>query len=597
MAEEFKIIKSFLGYFTKKDKTNISPGFLVESSQNVLINDAEKVEIRGGYSIYPTGSESTDSYAIESRYDWETSSVGVINLRSYNDTLEFYDSNSSTWIELIGSFSEVDFCYTTWWDTSEAIDLLLFVNGNDKIWDWSGAIAVLDSVTTNTIKKTGTATWGESRFLTTGTRKVVINGTEYTYTGGEGTTTLTGVTPSPAGESAGETVFQAVRENDNQPANGVTNDIISVLNNQVWVGSNSSKEVYVSANDDFTDYTFSSPRIPGEGALLVLDNIARAFARRGDKMNISAGRGDWYENYFEQLDVGGILTETLNIKKIKTGVEQGAQSQDLVCEMGDYIAFLTFEPALRIMGSVEELENPIMENISDSIKPSIEGADFTGGHLRFHRNRLYLSAPADGKVFINETRQTEEGTIRFWQPPQILPISKFAIIGGSIYGHSYLVPETYKLFDGIDDNGKSFEAKAVFSYMDFKDRVNLKVFDELLSEGYISSNTKLIVDINYDFAGSTQQVQKEIDGSDNDILFEPTVGGILGDESLGNESLGSSDEVSENPKFRIIHDIPLQDFYQVQVAFSTNTRDAYWELLCFGMNVRFSQNQPISIKK
>ena len=257
MAKDFKIIKSFLGYRTKKDETNIEAGSLVENSQNVLINDAERVGIRGGYSIYPTGSESSDTHEIESSYDWETSSEDVINLRSKNDVLQFYDTNAGAWVDLKDGFSAVDFCFTTWWDTTEGIDLLLFVNGSDKIWDWSGGVAVLDSVTANTIKKTGTATWAEARFLTAGTRKVVIDGTEYTYTGGETTTTLSGVSPSPAGESAGATVFQAVRENDNQPANGVENDIISVLNNQAWVGSNSSREVYVSANDSFTDYTYS----------------------------------------------------------------------------------------------------------------------------------------------------------------------------------------------------------------------------------------------------------------------------------------------------------------------------------------------------
>ena len=595
MPKEFTIIEKFLGYFTKKDKTHIGPGFLVDGSQNVLINDAEKVEIRGGYSVF--GAESSDENDIESAYDWETSSEDILSLRSKDDTLQFYDTNSTAWVDLKDSFSAIDFIFTTWWDTTEGIDLLLFVNGSDKIWDWSGGVAVLDSVTANTIKKTGTATWGESRFLTAGTRKVVIDGTEYTYTGGESTTTLTGVTPSPAGETPGETVFQAIRENDNQPANGVTNDIISVLNNQVWVGSNKSKEVYVSANDDFTDYTFSSPRIPGEGALMTIDSVARAFGRRADEMWVFAGRNDFYKSSFEQLEINSVLSETLNVKKIKTGVEQGAQSQDLVCEMGDYIAFLTFEPALRIIGSAEDLENPIMENLSDSIKPDIEGADFTGGHLKFHRNRLYLSAPADGKVFINETRQTDEGVMRFWQPPQILPISKFAIIDGNIHGHSYLVTETYKLFDGTNDNGNSFEAKMALSYMDFGDRINYKVFDEFVSEGYISSNTKLKLDLNYNYGGSLQKVEKEIDGADDNILFENVVGGILGDDPLGDEALGGSDEDAGNPKFRVIHDIPLKDFHQIQAVFSTDTTDAYWEVLCFGANIRLSSNQPISIKK
>jgi len=602
MAKQFYLTKRVVGYSTKPDKTNISPEFLVEDSQNVLINDREMVEIREGYTLF--GSANSNTNPIESAYDWETSSGDIIHLRSYDEYLQFYVGTVdgiefNDWVTLADGFSAVDFCFTTWWDTNEDIDLLVFVNGSDKFWDWSGAMTTLKSATSNTITKNGSTTWAQERFKTSGTRKVVINGTEYTYTGGENTTTLTGVTPDPSGEAANSLVFQAITLHDDEPADGATNDICSVLNNQLYLGGGKSREVSVSKDDDFTDFSFSSPRVPGEGALLVLDSIPKAFVPLNEVMWISAGRNDWYKTELNELEVSGTLTETLKIKKLKTGSDQGAQSQDLVCTIGDYIAYISYEPALRLLGTMEELELPHMPIISDPIKPDFDAETFTNGHIKFHRNRIYISAPASGKVYINELKQTADGSfVRFWQPPQILPIRKFAIIDGEIYGHSDDVPETYKLFDGINDNGNSIEAKAAFAYRSYGLKANLKTVSEWLTEGYISSNTKLTLTLNYDYEGYTQQLEYEIDGSDDSILYQPSETGVLGDEVLGDRPLGDLlEEAAELAKFRVIHGIVPRDFFEIQAIYSTNDVDQQWKILAHGGNVSRSKNEPIKIKK
>jgi len=610
MAKKFQIIDRVLGYKSKTDKTNTDPRFLTEPSQNVIINDGEKVEIRKGYTVHPSGDTSSESNAIESAYDWETSSGDVINLRGHDEYLQFYvgtveGTTFNSWQTLKDGWAAVDFCFTTWWDTDEGsgsmgIDLLLFVNGEDKIQDWTGAMTTLKSATANTITKNGDNTWAQDRFLTAGTRQVIINGTTYTYTGGEDTDTLTGVTPDPSSEAADSLVFQAIRENDNEPADGAVNDIISVLNNQVYVGSNINREVYISSNTDFTDFTFSSPRVPGEGALLTLDNIARAFARQEQQMYISAGRSDWYRTKFEQLDVSGILTETLEVEKLKTGVESGARSQDLTAELGDYITFIDFNNQLRLLGRVEDIESPHMPVLSDPIKTDFDDANFTGGHIKPHENRIYIADPNNDYVYISEVKQNDDGTMsRFWQPPQILPVRKFMIDGdGVLYGHSSGADLTYKLFDGYNDNGTSISAKAGYAYRTYGRRDVYKRFDEWLTEGYISANTELIINLKYDFDGYTQNLEKVIKGDDDSILYETSSTGVLGDNPLGDAPLGDQlESSSQQPKFRIINEFPLEDFFEVQVVYYTNEVDAQWEILATGGNVILSTSQPINIKQ
>jgi hypothetical protein len=601
--KNFSLVQNFRGYSTKLDKTNLDDQFLVDGSQNVLINDDEKVSIRDGYSLL--GAASTDTNPIESSFDWQHSKNGEWNLRSYDDELEVYLGTVDgvavdAWTRIADSWTAVDFSFAQWWDTSEGIDILLFVNGNDQIYDWSGGVTTLASANANSITKNGSDTWAVARFLTSGTRKVLINGTEYTYTGGEGTTTLTGVTPNPSGEAADSVVTQVIRTNDNEPADGAINDHIRVKDNQVYVGGLKNQEVSVSKNSDFTDYTFSSPRVNGEGALLTLDNPPTGFAPQGDTMLISAGRNSWYQTKFQTIDVGGTLSETLEVEKLKTQPELAAQSQDLILELGDQIVFVAFDNTLRSIGSVPDLIGLQIRTLSDPIKPDFDAATFTNGHINFNDNRIYIALPNDDEVFILQFKQEADGTTSvFWQPPQILPLRRIAIVGGLTHGHSSGAPESYKLFDGTNDNGNSISWNMSFAYRNYGDRINLKTFDNYYSEGYISANTVATMILNYNFDGFTQQLEKDIDGNDEELLFQPEEDNSLGNDDLGDVSLGGSGAsgTDQNPKFRVIHELVPQDFYELQVVYFGDSDDAQFEILAHGANAKSSRNQPIKIKR
>ncbi len=602
MSKKYATIEESVGYTTKRDETNTDERSLVAGSVNVLINDGEKVSTRKGFTLQ--SAEDTSGNPIESSFDWETSSNSILNLRSYDDELEVYLGTVdgvavNAWTRIADGFSAVDFIYDSWWDSTEGIDLLLLVNGDSNMRDWSGCVAVVDSVTANTITKKGTTTWAEARALANGTRRLKINGVAYTYTGGEGTDTLTGVTPNPLsnGVTDGDIAIQEIRTNANTPASGFKNDTIRVQNNQVCVGSNTSRDVYVSSNTDFTDYTFSTPRVPGEGALLTLDATTNGFGRFKNAMVIFSGRDFLYKTRFNELDVGGTLTEILTIDKLKTSKGQSAQSQDLIIEIGDQIAFVTFEPALRILSDVENVLEPQIRTHSNPIKPDFDAEDFTGGQLFFDKSRICVVSKVNSKLYLLEIREDANGKVRrFWQPPQLVPASRLSHIGGTLHMHSNVNAETHKLFDGTSDNGASFRAVAAWAYRSFGDRVNLKKFDELYVEGYISSNTKLQVTAKYEFEGVGDTQTSFIDGSDRGILLEPPVSGSLGDENLGDEDLGGgASGENQNPKFKTILSFAPTEFTESQFVFETDDLDLQWELLAHGPNVLQSPSNNISI--
>lgn len=605
--KKFAIVSDFKGYTNKKDRTNIGDGFLVAGSQNVRLDDGERVVARQGYEL--DGAENTATTPIESSYVFLTSRGDEIALRSYDDELEFRQTlttNQSRWFKLADGFSSVNFRYASYWDTAEFLDKVLMVNGTSNIYSWSGGLTTFASATSNTITKQGTTSWAEEGFLQTGTRQVTVDGTVYTYTGGEGTTTLTGVTPDPtvAGHAAGDIAFQTLITTANSSItslpNTLDNDLIEVLDNQVWIASEDANDVYVSKQNDFTDFSFASPRIPGDGVLLHLNGTINAFVvqegtDQAQFMYISAGDDQWY---YSLLTLSAdLVNETLQIKRLKTSPKSAARSQEAVGKIKNNVSFISNEPTFDLLGKVENIISPETTPLSDPIKIDFDTYDFTNCHVKFYRNAIYIAVPNESLVLIYNLEK------RFWEAPQVLPVSRLAIIGGDLYGHSNVVPETYKLFTGYSDreidgiSGNPINCIAAFSYQNYSNRAWFKTFDEWYSEGYIEGGTTLSVQLNFDYTGSGRIQKHDISGSDNSIIFNLVPDGSIGKDSLGKNVLGGGGVGDAIPKFRIKKEMESTDFYEVQAIYSSNDVDQRWELLAMGPNVKISPNDDSSIKQ
>lgn len=592
--KKFKLVEKYRGYANKTDPTNLDPGFLIPGSQNVIINNGEKVYSRAGYSLF--GASNTALNPIESSFDWLTSTGTERNLRGYDDELEVYYSGA--WRRVKDGYSNVDFSFTTIWDTTELLDLLIFVNGDSNLHMWSGGMTTFASATTNTITKEGTDSWAVERFLKSGTRSVVINGTTYTYTGGEGTTTLTGVTPDPtlAGHAVGSVITQSVRTTANTPAAGFNNTIVSTLKNQLYVGDTQRRDVFVSKNSNYTDFTYTVGagivRVPGEGALLTLDATPVAFAPQEEDMYVATTDG-WFRTNFTLAS--DLLTEDLKIERLKTLPNKGALGKSSVCKIQNDTAFFTRDKTIDFIGRIENINTTQSRPISDPIEFELLDYDVTiSPHLVFHQNILYCIFPSEGKTLMYDFEKA------YWNPPQILPIRRGAIIDGELYGHSAFVPETYKLFDETtySDNGNPIDARAAFAYRNYGQRSWQKTFDEWYTEGYINSNTTLLCTQKYDFGGFTQINEHQISGTDSNIIFSTTSDGSIGKSPLGKQPLGSiTDSQSNLSKFRIIKEMKAVDFYEISTIYSSNEVDYQWELLAFGGNVQLSVGDNQQIKQ
>jgi hypothetical protein len=616
-VHEYTLVDKYkLGYRNREDITSLPPGVLIKGSQNVLTNVSERVQIRQGYSL--DGDTSAVISPISSSYDWLTRNNGEKHLRAGfltsagNDgklQYRYVDSDGVvSWEDLLTGLSTVSFNFTKFWNTDESLRECLFVDGTSKIRAWNGAVTTVSSATVDTVTKEGTDSWEDAGFyVSVSGRTIVIGGVEATYNGGEDTTTLTGVSVDFSASPAGTIVHQGVISTNNTsmtsgPPSTFKNGLISVLNNQVFLASLTNSSVWISKVNSYTDYSSSTPRQSGEGATLILDDNIVALEPQEQFMYVSAGQDLWYNVNFEiQTSVVDVTYEQVNALPLKTGRQQGAKSQAFVSHMKNNIIVVTNEPTIDTFGRIEtSLATPQQVNISDTIKLDVDSYDFTDGSIFYWRYYILVAVPKEELVLLYNLATNS------WEAPQTLPISRFYIVEGELYGHSYLTSESYKLFTGYADrvypgfSGFPIDAKWVFSYQNFGTRSAYKKANGFYVEGYINSNTTLTSTLTYEIDGCATTKTFEIDGSDTQIVCIPSSSAPIGKTSLGKQKLGGNRTPSiQNlpPKFRVEKTFTNTNFFEISVSFEVLGTDQRAELLAFGLNAALAAEEPVKIRQ
>lgn len=615
-AKEYNLVSSYkLGYRNREDITNLPPGVMIVGSQNVQTNVSDRIQVRQGYEL--DGAVSSVASAISSSYDWQTRGNSEVHLRAGfltsagNDgklQYRYVDSTGAvTWRDLFTGLTSVSYNFASYWNTTESLRECLFVNGAASITRWNGATTTFASATVNTLTKQGTDTWVDTGFYTTGTRTIVINGVSATYTGGESTTTLTGVSVDFSTTPIGSVIHQlpiTVLNSAMTAAMPSTfkNNLISVLNNQVFVASLTQSAIWISKVNNYTDYGKSTPRQVGEGGTLILDANIVAFRPQENYMYVSAGKDHWYNISFElQTSTVGVTYQQVNALPLKTGKQQGAKSQAFVSHMKNNIIMVTNEPTIDMMGRLENFYGtPMTKNISDSIKLDVDRYDFTDGCIFYYRYYIYVAVPKEGLVLMYNLATNS------WEAPQTIPISRFYIVDGELYGHSYNTSESYKLFTGYADRvyvgfqGYPISAVATFAYQNYGSRFSYKKANALYVEGYIAQNTILSIALTYELDGCASTKTFTINGSDSQVVCIPSPRGSLGADSFGKEKLGGAGTSSLTglpPKFRAIPTFSNTNFFENSISFNILGTDNRFELLAFGLNVSDSSEEPVSIKQ
>lgn len=593
----FELTDKFLGYFEKEDITSLPAGALVVGSQNVVSNTDGTFGNRKGYSLYGAGSTSFNP--IRSAYDFKNAAAYEAHLRAGNTVLEYL--YNGTWYTLLSGLTDAQcyFEYTLFFDITNQLTTTVFVNKQSQIQEWNGAVAAIASNTATTLTKSGTITWAEAGFNSASKKTLTINGTNYTYTGGETTTTLTGLVALPA-FTVGIPVTQAVVTTLNSSFTGTAgfippatfkNTHVGSYGNQLYISAYNSATIYLSSQDSYSTYTSAAVRVAGNAASFTFNTVNPIFVLQEDTMYISVGTDAWYKAVFTEQATSTIQTEIFRVLPVQSSLGQGALNNGSVFKVKNNIFLLNNEVALNSFGRViNNFATPQFSNYSDPVKNLFERLDFTNASGIYFRYNIYIAVPNDSVTLIYNIAKN------YWEAPQTIPVSCFSIINGELYGHSNSTSETYKLFDTYSDIGLPMDVRAYFAFNHFGSRSAAKFFNEYYSEGYMTANATLNVGWNYETAGCQSTVTGSISGTDKQVCVgvdDSSPGKVpLGQNPLG----GTIKTVYTMPKFRKIYTGVRKDFYEMQPFFTSFGKDFGWTVLAFGPQIGTPGYQDVSIK-
>lgn len=548
------------------------------------------------------------------------SGVHTFNLTAGSDDNDFKISATSDFsgavtnisVRPFTTFTSNRYVFDKWWSPDEQKDRLLFVNGDPNLYHWSGGYAIVASSTTNTITKTGTTTWRQAGFATddNAEKKIMINGTEYTYTGGEDGLTLTGVNPDASGITVGATVLQSVLVAPFTPADSTifANDFLKVINNQVYVGSYTSRLCYISSNVDFTNYVVPTPRAPGDPELLTLDGTLKGIGVRQGKAHIGFGTDSWAIISFNNITVGEVLTQQTVVDVKPVAVNQAPYAHEFIDTVGDSLIYLALDQQVRSFGDFNNLFTPGYPSLSQEIATELSAETFTGGALRCIGEFVYVTAPNTGRTYLYQVRYLVDkgGNVvaeRLWHSPFIWNLTRVDSINGTIVGFSNANPQIYELWntnqwhdDSPSGESLPYSCVVALGYRTLDRRQGLQSFDKLFTEGYITQGTPLNFSINYDYQGSTAAVNGVINSLSRPAkLFGGSNPASLGDSTLGDEPLGDDTESKngegELAKFKNINSLALTNCFEYQPIFYSDSADARWEILATSTNAKVEAEQ------
>ena len=473
-------------------------------------------------------------------------------------------------------------------------------------------ITAVASPTVNTITlKDTTKSWQQMGFAsnTAGEKKFMIGTTEYTYTGGESTSTLTGVTPSVAGVADNSYAIQSVMTKSTTPNVNQLNDFIKVINNQAYIGSYTSRLCYISSSTDFTNYVVPTPRLAGSPELLTLDGTLKGIGVRQGKATIGYGSGSWAVISFTDISNNNIITQKTNVDVKPVSLLQAPLAHEFIDSTGDNIIYLGQDNQVHNFGDFNNLFVSGYPSLSQEIARELTKENFTGGGLRCIGEFVYLTAPNSGKTYLYQVRSSigDNGAIgaeRLWHSPFVWNATFIDQIDGNVVAFSNANPQIYQVWDTgqyYDDSpsGEQLPYTCVMAmgYRGGQRRQGLWSFSKQFTEGYISSGTQLNGLMNYNYQGATDSVSFTINSIKKPAYTFGAATSSLGEKNLGDESLGEGGviDIANDPdslfKFKVINSMSIINVFEWQPIYYSDTVNSNWEILALGTNAEVELEQ------
>lgn len=543
----------FKGYIEGADITKIPLENLAYPSKNVFALKG-KVVTRGGLED-DGGTTTVVQEPITSEFVWKDAKGGVRPLRVHGTTLEV--KYNGKWYQLFTGLSETTrVFFTTWLDSQGSIikKRLCIADGSTNLYQWNGAIAVVESATTNSVTFATAGGTCVQRGFDDGSSvnqsimhfigsATTPNSTE-TYSNNPTAQVLTLTGTFNTTPIAGDIIISGIVTHANDVASGVETDVVYTYKNAIISANYDSPNMYWSHISEYslsTGWNFTQPASADRTALTAvfvqLDaNFTGMIARRGTLWVSDAN--DWYKmtKGFEVNQYG----LWVDIEKFETGEQKGCMPMALAIYKGD-IVYFSQEGTLQRVITNEITGTDELFLMSDVVEGLFARLDHDDVRVYYLTRAIYVIFPNDSTTVMLDMIEN------YFQPPQILPMSCMSVINGVKYGHHNVQNTTFELFTGVQDLGTDKESVIALGYAEGKDSFNTVSHDIMGVSSRVNHGTLVEVSQLYNEQGYTQNPAWNFGGNDGKTYYNVEDDNAWGTNPYGSRSLGAIEANTIDP--------------------------------------------------
>lgn len=597
----------FGGFVNRDDATQIRGVSVI--GQNMTFIGTDNPTVRKGYEV--VGTEAADATPIKRAWAFETREGAKYELKAFDTKVQYWlEGTSTAYLDLLtGLTAGLEFGCANISETGALTAKSFFCNGTDDWYEFTGANATISAVTAATIS-IASSTWTALGFYTTGTRSIIIRGTVYTYTGGEGTTTLTGVTPDPtvlpvvAGDIAVQSPLAV------SAMSSVKGKVAFAHDGRIHARLETKKSVWnYSKLDNPDDWTAGASDGDGGAKEVEFSGPILAYGKLNKTILCFKSR---VIKILDFIQVGSRVDSPRYQTLVSTddkSTSLGAVNQKSTFSTPKGVVFVTPDKRMMLLSGVTANNEPQYYTLSEPVQPVFDRGVHDEATGICVNNVIYYSFKENKNSTYNDTvlvgdltkitlDATGEPVPVRWDPPYIgwnvadwTAIESDADKKIEVRWHSSINSSTYRIIDSKTDNTGAFTTTLRTWSETFDLPFKRKLVDMIYIELKMSEITEVTATILYDEDGVTAQETFTLDADSADHKFAKVTYNPFGASSFGSQQFGSNPENDDMPKYRFFVELKKNvRFFTISLQLSTDGEAQNYELIRYGYRLREVEN-------
>jgi len=608
MSTDFKNILDLGGLRTNTPEDKI-PDRNSTECRNIDFSLAGMIQTKEGYGLIGQetagGGQVTRLFTFKKAFGTqEKVLVGMFDngttavLKWLNPNNDDYEGGK--WEQLVGSLTtgkHMGFAVANGNDAA-LVNVMIFCDGICNLSYWNGAISSVASVTSNTIVMEDVgATEG---FTTTGS--VLIDGTEYAYTG-ISSKTLTGVTPDPTVQAPAAGSGVAQKPDTTTYAALDKGNILLVSQGKLFISGlpNGGSEIVYSVTGDVFDFSTATAGVADFGSTRILDGGGKnnALVSYGNNA-IIVHKENAIVKYSRTVNSDGTVLESFDT--LSDAEDAGATNPKATTSINRDQFYATNFEGLKQLSKVLNGDETQIQSLTSIILPTLDGWDFDSACVIYYPNKRAIKI---GALDSDSQRKTityylNSGDFSIDDEPAL----DFAFKDRGLYFGTPYDQNTYKLGLQKSANGSSIQHVWVSKALTYGEPAKDKDFNLLYIEGLIAAYTKIKITVYYGAFGVDGEKSQILEWN-NSLYVSSQKISALGTEVLGTVSLGaSSSDIRDSYAFSVpIHfDSNRSNKYKIKIEtyYDEETQvdyEVYWAVINIGTNPKMgnvNQNKIIN---